>query len=490
LLGLLDNTNIKYTSGSIVVSPPLSSEIQEFVNPHDLKAFRGNGIGFIFQEPMTALNPALTCGTQMLEAIPRGIGKKEGRERVIQLFNEVQLPTPAEVYKKYPHQLSGGQRQRVMIAMALAGSPKLLIADEPTTALDPTVQKTVLDLLKNLQSTRELSILFISHDLEAVANVSDEVMVMQKGQIVEQGTALEILHSPQHPYTQGLLACKPSKEKKGERLMTLKDEIVINKTYAFLESQSSILEVKNISKQYNKTEHKALNNVSFNILQGQSLALIGESGCGKTTLSKILLGLLPPTTGSVLWKGNELLNSGQLFSRSVRGKIQMVFQDPFASLNPKHTIATTLAETLRVYEPNLSKSHLIERVESLLNEVGMEGDARFKYPHNFSGGQRQRIVIARALASQPELLICDEAVAALDVSVQSQILNLLNELREQKSLSYLFISHDMSVVYHMCDSAIIMQKGEIIESGSISDIFNAPKNLYTQELLRSARMLV
>ena len=490
LLGLLDNTNIKYTSGSIVVSPPLSSEIQEFVNPHDLKAFRGNGIGFIFQEPMTALNPALTCGTQMLEAIPRGIGKKEGRERVIQLFNEVQLPTPAEVYKKYPHQLSGGQRQRVMIAMALAGGPKLLIADEPTTALDPTVQKTVLDLLKNLQSTRELSILFISHDLEAVANVSDEVMVMQKGQIVEQGTALEILHSPQHPYTQGLLACKPSKEKKGERLMTLKDEIVINKTYAFLESQSSILEVKNISKQYNNTEHKALNNVSFNILQGQSLALIGESGCGKTTLSKILLGLLPPTTGSVLWKGNELLNSGQLFSRSVRGKIQMVFQDPFASLNPKHTIATTLAETLRVYEPNLSKSHLIERVESLLNEVGMEGDARFKYPHNFSGGQRQRIVIARALASQPELLICDEAVAALDVSVQSQILNLLNELREQKSLSYLFISHDMSVVYHMCDSAIIMQKGEIIESGSISDIFNAPKNLYTQELLRSARMLV
>ncbi|MFM7619097.1 MAG: dipeptide ABC transporter ATP-binding protein [Bacteroidota bacterium] len=490
MLGLLDNTNIKYTTGSIVVFPPLSSETQEFRNPHDLKTYRGKGIGFIFQEPMTALNPALTCGSQVSEAIPSGIGKTAGKEYVLQLFNEVQLPVPKEVYKKYPHQLSGGQRQRVMIAMALVGNPQLLIADEPTTALDPTVQKAVLDLLKNIQSKREISILFISHDLEAVAIVSDEVIVMQKGQIVEQGRAQEILHNPQHPYTQGLLACKPNRERKGERLMTLKDEFIIKKTYAFSASELSILEVKNVSKQYNNTDHKALNDISFDIKQGQSLALIGESGCGKTTLSKILLGLLPPTAGAVHWKGTELLSSSQPFSKPVRGKIQMVFQDPFASLNPKHTIATTLLETLRVYEPNLSKSQLNERVEILLNEVGMEGDARSKYPHNFSGGQRQRIVIARALASQPELLICDEAVAALDVSVQSQILNLLNELREQKNLSYLFISHDMSVVYHMCDSAMIMQKGEIVESGSISDIFNAPKNQYTQELLRSASMLV
>ena len=313
---------------------------------------------------------------------------------------------------------------------------------------------------------------------------------MQKGQIVEQGRAQEILHAPKHPYTQGLLACKPNRERKGERLMTLKDEFVVKKTYTFSASESSILEVKNVSKQYSKTDHKALNDVSFVIKQGQSLALIGESGCGKTTLSKILLGLLPPTTGKVYWKGTELLSSIQPFSKPVRGKIQMVFQDPFASLNPKHTIATTLIESLRAYEPHLSKSQLNERVEILLNEVGMEADARSKYPHNFSGGQRQRIVIARALASQPELLICDEAVAALDVSVQSQILNLLNELREQKKLSYLFISHDMSVVYHMCDSAMIMQKGEIIETGSISDIFMAPKNQYTQELLRSANMLV
>lgn len=490
LLGLMDNTKLNYTSGTIGVFPPLCEEFKSISNPNDLKIFRGNGIGFIFQEPMTALNPALTCGNQLLEALPNDLLKKDGKKLVLNLLSEVLLPDPEEAFRKYPHQLSGGQRQRIMIAMALAGNPKILIADEPTTALDPTVQKAILDLLKKLQHNRELSILFISHDLQAVAHVSNELMVMQKGRIVEFGSAQDILNKPAHTYTQGLLSCKPNRENKGERLITLKDEQYVKKSYIFQGHGSSLLEVRNISKQYDGSEELALQEVSFEIFQGQSLALIGESGSGKTTLSKILLGLLKPSQGSVIWKGNELINTSRAFPKEVRGKIQMVFQDPFASLNPKLSIEAALIETLRIYEQGKSKKQLQERAVELLNEVGLESDSRFKYPHNFSGGQRQRIVIARALASEPELLICDEAVAALDVSIQSQILNLLNDLREKRNLSYLFISHDMSVVYHMCDSAIIMQKGRVVESGIIEDIFKSPKNSYTKELLIAADMLM
>ncbi|MFM7769702.1 MAG: dipeptide ABC transporter ATP-binding protein [Bacteroidota bacterium] len=484
ILNLLEQKPIHYTSGEFSFFASSNNKNAISLPPREMNQFRGKGISMIFQEPMTALNPAIICGKQIAEAMEGDTEKF--KERVISLLKEVKLQDPDEVFNKFPHQLSGGQRQRVMIAMALAGNPRLLIADEPTTALDPTVQNAILQLLKKLQQERSLAILFISHDLEAVAAVSDRIMVMQKGLVVEAGDAIQILKSPQHSYTKGLLACKPKKENKNKKLQTLQEESCSPKEFKFLYSQENILDVENISVKYPGASKSALKGVSFSINKGQSLALIGESGSGKTTLSKIVLGLLSPSAGQVKWKGETVCNPGQTLPKRLRSKIQMVFQDPFASLNPKHTIEFAINEILSINFPKYSYAEKKEKCKEILHQVGLDSGALKKYPHHFSGGQRQRIVIAKALATEPELLICDEAVAALDVSIQSQILNLLNELREQRGLSYLFISHDFSVVYHMCDLVLVIQNGEIIESAPIEELFNSPKQEYTKELILSS----
>ena len=488
LLGLLPTKNLSFPSGEIFLSGELLGSEDRTVKPTDeaLVSLRGKKIAVIFQEPMTALNPAMTCQQQMEECLQHE--KKEIRKsKVLSLLEEVEMPDPAGALKKYPHEFSGGQRQRIMIAMALASEPQLLIADEPTTALDPSVQASILELIKKLKDHRNMSVLFISHDLHVVKEMADYIVVMKSGNAVEQGDSTAVLNAPQHEYTKGLLACRPTKNSKGKSLVTLGNDQA-EKQYSFSTNENILLRVEGLTKIYPGQTTPAVNNVSFEIKHGETLGLIGESGCGKTSLSRMLMGLLAPSSGKVWFEAEQLIGEGNSFPNKFRRDIQMVFQDPFASLNPKLKIEDMLLEPLHIHKIGSSNSERKKRVEYLLNAVGMPADSAQRYAHNFSGGQRQRIVIARALATNPKLIICDEAVAALDVSVQAQVLNLLNDLKEEFGLTYLFISHDMPVVYHMSNNVMVMRKGELVEKGSTEAVFLRPENEYTQRLMSIASL--
>lgn len=489
----------------------------------EMRAYRGNEIAMIFQEPMTSLNPVYTCGDQVMEAIilHQKLNKKDARAKALELFKKVQLPRPEEILDTYPHQISGGQKQRVMIAMAMSCNPSILIADEPTTALDVTVQKTILDLMLELQRENDMGIMFITHDLGVIAELADKVIVMYKGKIVEQGSVMDIFTNPQHPYTKGLLACRPPLSKRLHFLPTVNNFMEINadgeiiekeqsienvlksavvtseerkKQHADLYSRNKILEVKNIRTYFpiNKSMFgkaksfvKAVDDVSFDVYEGETLGLVGESGCGKTTLGRTILRLIEPTGGIIKFQGQDITNLNDTDLRNLRKDIQIIFQDPYSSLNPRITIGEAILEPMKVHGILKNDAERKEKVMQLLARIGLTENQFYRYPHEFSGGQRQRICIARALALQPKFIICDESVSALDVSIQASVLNLLNELKNEFKFTYIFISHDLSVVKFMSDRMVVMNKGKIEEMGDADEICNNPQTDYTKNLINS-----
>jgi peptide/nickel transport system ATP-binding protein len=474
----------------------------------EIKDIRGNKIAMIFQEPMTSLNPVFTCGYQVMESLllHKKISRKEARQKTIELFEQVELPNPAAMLKRYPHQISGGQKQRVMIAMAMSCNPTLLIADEPTTALDVRVQKNILHLLKKIQQRQQMSVLFITHDLGLVAAFADEVLVMHKGIIVEQGPCSHVLQNPQHAYTKALLACKPHKESKGKKLPVvsdfIKEGIAVKTDWSQLLqplqqptiSKEPILLVQNLQVYFPAKRNilgkpsaffKAVDDVSFTVKEGETIGLVGESGCGKTTLGRSILQLVKPTAGKIWLHGKEIQSISNEELRNIRKDLQIVFQDPYGSLNPRISIGDAILEPLMVHHIHQNKKERKEQVIHLLEQVNMSADLYNRYPHQFSGGQRQRICIARALALQPSFLIFDESVSALDVSVQAQVLNLINDLKNTYNFTSIFISHDLSVVHYISDRILVMNKGKIVEEGTAPDIMFHPKELYTQELIEA-----
>ncbi|WP_286495048.1 MULTISPECIES: ABC transporter ATP-binding protein [unclassified Empedobacter] len=479
------------------------------LSPKELEEIRGNEIGMIFQEPMTSLNPSLRCGEQVEEAIRlhQNLSKEEAKKKVLHLFEQVKLPNPERIYKAYPHELSGGQKQRVMIAMAISCEPKLLIADEPTTALDVTVQKATLDLLKELQEKNNMSMLFISHDLGVIANVCEEVLVMFRGDVVEQGNVETIFNHPKENYTKGLIACRPRLDERAKRLPTVKDflENPNFKTEIYTEEEREafhekiyvnppILEVKNLKKYFypstlfgNATipNVKAVDDISFKVYPGETMGLVGESGSGKTTLSRTVLLLEKPTAGEIYYNGIDITKLKKEQIRKLRREIQIIFQDPYSSLNPRQTIAQIITEPMQVHKIGLNKAERLKTASSLLQKVGLSDQDLNKYPHEFSGGQRQRIGIARALALNPKFIICDESVSALDVSVQAQVLNLLNDLKTEFGFTYIFISHDLAVVKYMSDQLLVMQHGEMKELNDADKVYAHPTTNYTKELIEA-----
>ena len=471
----------------------------------DWQSLRRSKIGMVFQEPQSSLNPSLTCGKQLLEAVnnDKKIESSKKKQLIKKVLNEVQLFDDKRIAKSYPHELSGGQKQRVMIAMAILRNPKLLIADEPTTALDVTVQKEIIHLLKTLQAKYKMSVLFISHDLSLVKKLADRVLVMNNGKIVESGDTDKIFNNPNHNYTKGLVFARPDNKIRLERLPTVLDYqsnnfkpkiITSSKRKIFhkqLYSQKPLLEVKRIRKNYVKEKwfgkpsiFEALKPISFSLYPGETLGIVGESGSGKSTLAKTLVFLDPPDSGEIKWLGKVVNPRNKLQVNSLRKKIQFIFQDPFAALHPYKTVGSTLDEVLWVHKSKNNKKNNF-RVDELLDQVGLSSKYASRYPHELSGGQRQRIVVARALAVKPEVLICDESVAALDISVQAQILNLLNDLKSNLNLSFLFISHDLAVVKYMSDRVMVMKDGKLIEIQESDTLYEAPNKKYTQKLVDS-----
>lgn len=485
------------------------------LNEQRMRAVRGNRMAMIFQEPMTSLNPVLTCGFQVTEAIRLhlNLSKSEAKKRTIELFKEVQLPRPEAIFDSYPHQISGGQKQRVMIAMALSCDPEILIADEPTTALDVTVQKTIIELLLKLKAERNMSLIFISHDLGIISEIADRVLVMFKGEIVEKATVKKLFTHPQHAYTKGLLACRPSPAYRLKQLPVIADFMSDNKKPVTIEnireryyyptdelaarkkqlySHLPILKIESLSKYYKsgsglfstgKEMVKAVNKVSFDVYPGETLGLVGESGCGKTTLGRSILRLIEPTSGNITFEDTNIISLNKTGMRNMRRDMQIIFQDPYSSLNPRLTVGDSIMEPLQVHGLYNSDQERKQKVMELLERVNLLPGHFNHYPHEFSGGQRQRIVIARALALRPKFIICDESVSALDVSVQAQVLNLLRELQQEFKLTYIFISHDLAVIKHISDRMMVMNKGEIIEVGDPDDIYNHPKEEYTKRLI-------
>ena len=579
LLGLIPMPPGRVASGqTLFQSEKLGDTDLLKLSEADLRQVRGNDIGMIFQEPMTSLNPVYTCGSQVVEALllHTDLSEQAAKARTIELFTEAQLPRPEAIFRSYPHEISGGQKQRVMIAMAMACRPALLIADEPTTALDVTVQARMLRLIDDLRRQHNTAVLFITHDLGVVAEIADRIMVMYRGKVVEQGKVLDIFSNPQHPYTKGLLACRPRLSVGKKRLpvvadfmgedasgqlfaqpapvlslpdealaasspevenQQLRDKVETAKTFPVEHgdfgdvpqlaspsgslsgeekepvmrgseslgspfpperglapegSREALLQVQNLQVYFplrkgffhRATDYvRAVDNVSFTLYPGETIGLVGESGCGKTTLGRALLRLTEPTAGSILFEGVDLakLSSGDLRRR--RRDLQLVFQDPYAALNPMLTVGEAIWEPMRVHNVGGTRRQQKAKVLELLRTVGLRDEHFQRYPHEFSGGQRQRICIARALALQPKLIVCDESVSALDVSVQAQVLNLLNDLNREFGITYLFITHDLSVARFMSDRLLVMHQGRIVESGPAAAIYAQPQHEYTQGLL-------
>lgn len=478
LMGLLP-PNARIDSGTALFDTG-KGEVDLFnIDDESHRRIRGHGIAMIFQEPQTNLNPSMRCGTQILEAVElhSGLSGEKAKERCLQLLAEMQLPNPEKIYSSYPHQLSGGQKQRVMIAMALAGNPCILIADEPTTALDVTVQKSILQLLKDIRQRHQIGIIFITHDLAVISEVADRVMVMQQGQLVEQGSVKSIFNTPRHPYTCRLIEFR-------KRINQPVAETGVNTTGAEPIFRVSSINVEYGSNSWFKNGFRAISNVSFNLFKGETLGLVGESGSGKSTLGRTLLKLIDTQSGTIDYQGeplNRLKGSNLL---SFRREVQLIFQDPYSSLNPRLTIGQALMEPF-IYHRLGGKKDARKAVEDLLQKVNLPVDSMNRYPHEFSGGQRQRIVIARALVLNPKILVCDEILSALDVSTQAQMLDLLKELKDERGLTYLFISHDLSVVRSICSRVIVLNRGRIEEQGPAEEIFNSPKSVYTQLLINS-----
>jgi peptide/nickel transport system ATP-binding protein len=523
IMRLIPNPPGRIASGQIIYHTKDGKQIDlTKLSEEDMRKYRGNEISMIFQEPMTSLNPVFTCGDQVAEAIMlhQKKTKKEANEITLKMFEKVKLPNPQRVLDAYPHQLSGGQKQRVMIAMAMSCNPNILIADEPTTALDVTVQATILDLMNQLRNEIESSVIFITHDLGVIAEIADRVIVMYKGKIVEQGAVLDIFSDPKHPYTKSLLACRPPLKIRLRKLPTVVDFMreengqiielptsvseainaqVISKAETDARRErlltgKTLLEVKNLktwfpSKKnfFGKTTDwvKAVDDVSFNVQEGETLGLVGESGCGKTTLGRTILRLAPAEAGEILFEGKNLLDMNASDLKDMRRHMQIIFQDPYSSLNPRMTIGNAIQEPMSVHGIYENEKVRKEKVIELLEKVNMKPEQYSRYPHEFSGGQRQRICIARALALNPRFIICDESVSALDVSVQAQVLNLLIHLREEFKFTYIFISHDLSVVKFMSDRMVVMNKGKIEEMGAADEIYNNPQQDYTKRLINA-----
>ena len=536
IMGLLPDKVARISSGSILFTEEGKEPVDLLrLGEKQMQSIRGNRIGMIFQEPMTSLNPVMRCGKQVAEVLIRhkNLSKAAARIACIGLFEEVMLPRPEGIYDSYPHQLSGGQKQRVMIAMALACNPALLIADEPTTALDVTVQKSILDLIRQLQQKYGMAVMFITHDLGVVAQLAHEVVVMYKGQIVEQGMVQEIFAHPKHPYTKGLLACRPPLGKRPERLLSVADFMNASASNDVQENISQpdslqrqtdwVVSVKEISQEERSKRHellyrkepllsvknlktwfpitsgfmgktngyvKAVDDVSFDVYPGETLGLVGESGCGKTTLGRSILRLVEPSAGSVRFEGQEMIGLKHEEIRKMRRHIQIIFQDPYSSLNPRMTIGTAITEPMFVHGLYNNDKSRREKAMELLEKVQLKPEHFNRYPHEFSGGQRQRICIARALALEPGFIICDESVSALDVSVQAQVLNLLNQLKKDLGFTYIFISHDLNVVKYMSDRLIVMKDGRIVEQGEADAVYSNPATAYTKGLINAIPTLI
>ena len=517
IMRLIDSPPGKISEGEIIYHPLEGKPVDLLkLTEKEMRHYRGNELAMIFQEPMTSLNPVFTCGNQVMEAIllHQKVDPTTAKKITLELFEKVQLPDPSRIFASYPHQLSGGQKQRVMIAMAMSCNPDVLIADEPTTALDVTVQKTILQLMNDLKKSIEASIIFITHDLGVIAEIADRVLVMYKGKIVEQGNTQQIFSHPQHPYTKGLLGCRPPLEQRLKRLpvvadfMEVKGDIITEKNNSFVKSivgddetkarlqaltqSKPLLSVRNLNTWFPSKKNifgkslswvKAVNDVSLDVYPGETLGLVGESGCGKTTLGRSILRLIEPTSGSVIYNGKDVVAMDSSELRALRKDMQIIFQDPYSSLNPRMSIGQAILEPMKVHRLHDNDNQRKEKVMQLLKEVGLEEKHFHRYPHEFSGGQRQRVCIARALSVEPKFIICDESVSALDVSVQAQVLNLLLDLRDNYGFSYIFISHDLSVVKFISDRMIVMNKGKIVEVGAADDIYNQPKDPYTLQLI-------
>lgn len=505
IMRLINDPPGKISGGSIHFQGQDLLQISE----DKIRKVRGNKISMIFQEPMTSLNPVFTVGDQIAEVLllHKNMTKKQAHDRTLELMNQVGIPKPETRINAYPHEMSGGQRQRIMIAMAIACEPDLLIADEPTTALDVTIQKQILELIASLQKKYGMSVLFITHDLGVIADIADEVAVMYKGKIVENGLKSEIFKNPTHPYTKGLIACRPSLDKSPHRLPTVSDfmdergreknfdqsKLRVDKTpRSITDKNPVILEIKDLKKHFPlekgffgsvKSWVHAVNGVSLKVRKGRTLGLVGESGCGKTTLGRTILRLIESTSGEIIYHGQNINELSAQEMRQLRRKMQIIFQDPYASLNPRMTVGSALIEPMIIHNLFKSKDERNERAAQLIQKVGLDSSMLNRYPHEFSGGQRQRICIARALAVEPEFIVCDESVSALDVSVQAQILNLLLDLQDEFNLTYIFISHDLAVVKYISDEVAVMSGGEVVELADAVQIYKNPQHEYTKKLL-------